>query len=351
MPSERLIWADILRVSAVFAVVLLHSAAPLLVQYRTEGPASWWIGNVYDSAVRWCVPLFVMLSGALLLGSNQPVGQFLARRFRRVAVPFVVWSVLYFCWAIFFKGRDLAVADFPRLLIDGSVYYHLWFFPMILTLYLLIPILRPFLRRTGRRGAWILVAAWIPIVTLLPVIADMRGWREAPESVDASPLRYAGYLVLGYLLRDALPNRQQTRAAVVLFVGAWALTAVGTWVLTVPLGGGRFDGLLYEYFAANVVLMTVAVFLLGRRAGARSSSGDLRAARLLRTASASALGVYVVHAMVIDLLKSGRLGLRIDQASVHPAVGIPLFALAVFGLSFAVVLTLRRIPVIGKVVP
>ncbi|MGI5862685.1 MAG: acyltransferase [Myxococcales bacterium] len=350
MESKRLIWADLLRALAVWGTVLIHSAAPLLERYRTAGPASWWIGNAYDSAVRWCVPLFVMLSGALLLGREQPFGRFLANRFRKAALPFLVWSVVYFFWARHFHGRSLEAGELPRLLLSGGVYYHLWFFSVILALYLLVPLLQLLLRKAGRRGAWVLVAGWALVASVLPVVSDLAGWSEAPESVETSPLRYLGYFVLGFLLRDLPLARPRLRLLGGLFLTGWALTAAGTWWLTVRHGDGAFDGLFYEYFAANVLLMSVAVFLLGRNARLPLAADGL-GHRWLRTASASALGVYLVHAMVIDLLKSGQLGARIDETSLHPLLGVPLFAAVVFGISLAIVRLLKRIPIVRVVVP
>lgn len=346
-PGERLLWADALRVVAVFAVVMLHSAAPLLVQYRTAGPTSWWVGNAYDSAVRWCVPLFVMLSGALLLQGDRPLRGFFRRRVRRVVVPLVIWSAVYFWWARLFRGRSVELADF----LEGPIYYHLWFFYMILGLYLLVPLLRATLRAGGVRGAWCAVGLWLVLASVAPIFAGISG-RDSASSLALSPLQLVGYLLLGHLLREVVLSRRQTVVALGVFLVGWCVTAAGTWFLTVPRGDGKFDGLFYEYFAANVLVMTVAVFLLGRSLRLeRLSSRSSRAGGWLRAVSASTLGVYVVHAMVIDLFKSGVLGVRIDQAIVHPALGIPLFALAVFGLSLVVVLALKRIPLVGRAVP
>ncbi len=350
MESKRLIWADLLRALAVCGTVLVHSAAPLLERYRTAGAASWWVGNAYDSAVRWCVPLFVMLSGALLLGREQPFGRFLATRFRKAALPFLAWSVVYFFWARLFHGRSLEASELPRLLVSGGVYYHLWFFSVILTLYLLVPLLQLLLRKTGRRGAWALVATWALVASVLPFVGELGGWSEAPESVDTSPLRYLGYFLLGFLLRDLPLARPRLRLLGALFLSGWALTAAGTWWLTVQHGGGVFDGLFYEYFAANVLLMSVAVFLLGRNARLPLAP-DGWGHRWLRKASASALGVYLVHALVIDLLKSGQLGVRIDETSLPPLLGVPLFAAIVFAASLAIVLLLKRVPIVRETVP
>ena len=61
-------WISNSRVLATVCVVLLHVASSVLYKYNQVPNSHWWIGNVYDSFVRFSVPLFLMITGALLLG-------------------------------------------------------------------------------------------------------------------------------------------------------------------------------------------------------------------------------------------------------------------------------------------
>jgi surface polysaccharide O-acyltransferase-like enzyme len=71
MANNRIISFDVLRILAAFAVVMLHVTSDRLT---TSFPSNEWeIRNVYDSFVRWCVPVFVMISGALFLNHGRSV--------------------------------------------------------------------------------------------------------------------------------------------------------------------------------------------------------------------------------------------------------------------------------------
>ena len=70
-PPETLIWTDSTRVLAALAVVMLHAAVPIVAGPAALGSPAWWAGNLYDALVRWCVPAFVMVSGALLLAPHR----------------------------------------------------------------------------------------------------------------------------------------------------------------------------------------------------------------------------------------------------------------------------------------
>jgi len=56
--NENILWIDSLRIFATFSVILLHVAATILYQYGSISNFNWWVGNIYDSSVRFCVPLF-----------------------------------------------------------------------------------------------------------------------------------------------------------------------------------------------------------------------------------------------------------------------------------------------------
>lgn len=354
----RLVWVDALKTISIFAVILLHCAAPLLLTFEGErgtGGSSWWIGNLYDSAVRWSVPVFVMVSGALLLGRtrDESVGEFLRRRLLRVALPFLAWSVLYFEWQIFFWDADQGHAELLPMLLREPISYHLWFVYMLLGIYLLAPLLgtlfavgRPTLVYYGV-GLWLLWAGVLPAVERL---AGTETWYSPGR--DNSPLMLVGYFLLGFLLRDLDLGRWRGRVRVAMpgvYLLAVAATAWLTYVLT-RAADGDYQPLFYEYYSLNVVVMAVAVYLAVATIPVLGAGAEgTRRARTWRFLSERVFGVYLVHVMVLDVFKRGSLGFRLDHASFHPGLAVLLLAVAVFLVSLGLVLVLERIPLLGRV--
>jgi surface polysaccharide O-acyltransferase-like enzyme len=73
----KISWLDNLRVNATIGVILIHASATILFRF-TKVPADyWWMANLYNGGYRYVVPIFVMLSGALLLPREEPIGPFL----------------------------------------------------------------------------------------------------------------------------------------------------------------------------------------------------------------------------------------------------------------------------------
>jgi surface polysaccharide O-acyltransferase-like enzyme len=344
------LWADSLKILAIFGVILLHVSAPFVVPF--EDSARWWIGNIYDSLTRWCVPLFIMVSGALVLGQaeNIPFQKFFLVRMRRILIPFISWSAVYFFYRITIKEDDLALSEFFRMLLTEPVYYHLWFVYMLIVLYLLAPAAGAFLNHAPGKHAWYLVAFWFFWTSLLPIIDKPFPFETyyTPDMNDYSALRLSGYFLLGYMLKD-----RSVRSAIGLavlggiFLAGAAGTIMGTYWLS--LDRGEFHPFFYKYFSITVVAMTVALFLFVKSIFKTSSP------RILQEIGMSVFGVYLLHALVLELLRDGRFGFIIDHTSAFglefsPALGLPLFALSIFVVSIVPILLMRQIPIVRDIV-
>jgi surface polysaccharide O-acyltransferase-like enzyme len=95
-----MIWVDKARIFAVFAVIVLHVSAIVVVGIKDFYDLQWWFGNIYDSMVRWCVPVFVMISGALLLSEakTESISIFYKKRILRLLTPTLFWSLFFTIW-------------------------------------------------------------------------------------------------------------------------------------------------------------------------------------------------------------------------------------------------------------
>lgn len=134
---------DRIRATAIIFVILIHSCGILLL--HPEMPSAVWVNAALTSLVNTAVPLFLMLSGTLLLGKEEPLGTFLRKRFSRILLPFVIWSLVFYL--VLNPPRSLSCLwDFPWKLLTGGIHGIYWFVYMIIGLYLLTPLLRPAMR-------------------------------------------------------------------------------------------------------------------------------------------------------------------------------------------------------------
>jgi surface polysaccharide O-acyltransferase-like enzyme len=345
--NEQLIWADILKVISIYAVILIHSAAPLLLRYESE-KASWWIGNVYDSIARWCIPLFVMMSGMFLIGKmyEQSLSDFFRKRIRRVIMPFIIWSFIYMQWRIQIHNEDLDLLSFFSLFFMEPLYYHLWFMYLIAGLYLLTPIISIYLKNAEPKDLMYLLLLWFMAGSVLPTVESFFNIQTyLSTGTSNSIFKFLGYFVLGYALRDIRLRPPKLVLSVFIFIAGFFITVYGTYILAMRQDTGTFDETFYEYFSFNVFLMAVSVYLIGKSIRFPDFLMFIEKKKeIFRAAAACVPGIYLIHAVMIEISKKGLLGFTFSQETLHPAIGVPVFALGIFISSFVIVLAAKKVP-------
>ncbi len=337
-------WMDTLRVIATFAVIYLHVAADILYLYGKIPLWTWQIGNLYDSLVRFCVPVFFMLSGALLLNRDYELTDFLKKRFWRVIPPFLFWSVVYYFFHHYnplkHETSKLLSVNFLDLLnglihkIFRGVDYHVWFVYALLGLYLCIPILRRWIKNAPEKEIKYFLIVWG--IVLLYKIPGL--WHHLPGIHLNHIAGYIGYLVLGYYLFHLKPVSK--KISLTFFMVGVAVTFIGTYLWTKSIS--KFHGYFYEYLSYNVLLSSIGVFLLFKEV----KITHLLLKKLIRFIGTHSYGIYLVHVLILHILKY----FGWDWKLIHPVVGVPLISLFTFSLSAILIASLKKIRFLEKLV-
>jgi surface polysaccharide O-acyltransferase-like enzyme len=350
--EERVIYADVLRVAASLGVVALHTIyiSWIMFSYNTV-PRGWWLtGDVVNSLFRWCVPIFVMLSGMLLLdpAREEPISLFFRKRMARVLIPFLFWGVFYTFWSLRTIPevlsrpgiyRDLAVG-----LVEGPVYYHFWFLYLIIGLYLVTPILRPYARNAGNSNLAYFLFLWLMGTGLYGLLGRFAHV-EVGFSIQLA-MGMAGYFIMGFYLNRIDVTMRRRRLLYLLALVAIAAAAWGTYYLTARHAGG-FDDYFFGYLSPNTMVVSAAVFLFFKyvRWDRLLAPSRPARARLLRLSEAS-FGIYLVHALILDILMYS----HISASLIHPIIGIPLTVVLTLVLSYAFVRLLQSLPYVRRLV-
>lgn len=350
MPSRegRLMYADLLRVAAAVAVVVLHLSGGWMDQAGVN-TLDWAVLNFYNSLTRWCVPVFVMLSGMFLLDPRKKLS--LSALFRRhilpIAAALLVWACFYACLTHTIHRGPFTLSGYLEALktvLWGKLHYHLWFLPMILGLYLITPILRAFVRGAERRDFhWFFLLTAVFALTL-PAVLALRPSQTLSAWVNRLDVRlvlgYTGYYVAGYYLKTYALSPGARRAIYLAGLLGAAGTVWGTWYLSRSAGVQTLA--LYSYFTPNVAAMAAAVFAAFRSLPERRADAPLcrRAVRL----SPLTFGIYLCHDIFISLLRT----LGISTLSFSPILSVPALSALVFLCAAALAWGLSRLPVAGR---
>ena len=315
--ASRIGYMDGLRAAAMVGVILIHVCAKAATALAADGQAlgvSWQLANLLDALGRFAVPAYLMVTGGLLLGSDRAlsVRETLRRRVARIAAPLVFWTAAYLVLqAATVPGYDWKGA--AANLFNKPAEIHLWYLYALLAIYLLLPLLRLLVRQAPRRLLWYAIGLWVAFSSL---------WRAAAGLMPALQLPdYANLDILG------APSKGLCAAG---FLAGLLVTAGGIWFMT--RRAGELNGVFYQYFMPNVVLMAACAFLLFKGLWAGRESG-----RVIRRLSALSFGVYLVHEVFLRLLEP-------VFAPLPAAAGMLLLSLAVLALSLAAAWLLSLVP-------
>jgi surface polysaccharide O-acyltransferase-like enzyme len=318
----RIAWLDTLRIVAALGVVCLH-VSNVVIQQADATSTDWWVGNLACSFFAWCVPVFVMISGALVLpkAASSSVGDFYRRRFGRLAVPVILWSLFFLGWT-WYRGGFTDLRGPAEAMLLGRPFYHLWFLFALLGLYVVAPFLAVFLAAAKTERAWAAVIIGFLIFSLQSGVAAFRGWRA---DIFIMWVPYVPYFLAGYLLVHRERPLLSGRISAISFIVSVVLFASLTGLLTPRLGTLAWR-IMYRNLNPLVIISSVAVVCF-----AHSAQAPWFHSNTIRRAATLMLGVYIIHPLWILVVQ--QLGISADR--MPAMVGIPLCTTVVFSLSLA----------------
>lgn len=359
-----------MRVFACFTVVLAHCCDPFVGQ-GAKDYSSFLTGAFWGSATRFCVPLFVMISGVLLLPVGMDMADFFKKRLKRVVIPFIAWSILlpllYFVYFQlgFTTGNPNVTMDtytWSETLTKISTFIFnfnydttpLWYIYMLVGLYLFMPIIGTWLTHATKKDIkcflyiWI-ISLFIPYVQLAAPFLGYQGnygdmgilgicsWNAFSTFYYFSG--FLGYIVLAYYLKTYPLNwtwGKTLRTAIPLFLIGYAITA-GGFILTqklVPDEPMKLE-IVWSFSNINVFLMTFACFIVLQKLPVRPTP-------FLSKLAALTFGIYLCHFFFVqcgyDIVKE-------TLAGIPYALQIPCIAIIAFLISLLVtwLLSLSRL--------
>lgn len=336
-------YVNILRSLAIIGVLFIHISAPMLL--TLDNMSYWWIGNIFDGGARWSVPIFFMISGMLLLNpkKEESLTFFLKKRLSKILLPFIFWSIFYTVWKHRDALQDLSIPAAIKDIINGDVYYHLWFLYAIIGVYLIVPLIRIVIANSDRAILKYYLIIWFISSSIFKMLSY---YTAIDVRIELQPFTgYLGYFILGYYLHEIELTKRNRVFIYISAVLSLAITVIGTYIGTQYIGS--FEGIFYEYLLFNTIFVSVGIFIFIKQIdwdSLFSETGFFM--RVMTVISTLSFGIYLIHPFVINLISS-----KLDYEFIHPIIGIPITVITVLLISCLFVWIMKRIPVVKKLVP
>ena len=252
IPEGRESIYDFIRVISCFCVIVIHASI------ETQGVT----GAVFQVVSRTALPMFFLLSGALILGDErkESMGRFYWKRFVSILVPFLLYGIVYTGWVN--QGHEIPehmsradlivlfreIPNAVKLNLKEMQFFHLWFMYAILGLYLITPFLKTGLKAMSDKMLFALAVFILVIMAIL----DYLPLADISIGIDFILNNWILYYILGYIITRSFMKKWYP----LLFIAGLIMAVV----LTIWKYSGAQQTDNFFDLAPHMILITCGMF-------------------------------------------------------------------------------------------
>lgn len=347
---------DLIRVLATIGVIAIHTDAITSSKTNYLGGISWWFTTFIHSMSSISVPLFAMLSGALILTRNKLSYEYISQKAKTFLFILITWTCLYALWNNYWLGEPISIAILLNNLFTTQV-GHLYYLEIAIGLYLLAPGMKWCLDKLNHKQQRLLLAM-LSLFAITYEIASFVLFRTYNNTnVLLISLPFLVFFGWGHYVQKVRINTKALSALLLFIVSLTLLIALGVYANTLAwnLGqrllwtpsGGNF---IWEPFAPHTLLLALSGFVFLNNLGIKMSKArNGWFARILEFLAPTCLGIFLIHPMIIVLV----------DHYLHMSIHLITYSLylyyvqkitLVFVISLIIVILASRIPVLRKVI-
>lgn len=311
----------LLRILACFMVIVIHVSS----NWTNPSTQNWTIALTYDFWAHASIPLFMMISGYLLLDKHEDALTFYRKRLSKIAVPVLFFSVIYMA------KKQVPPREYIYSILNGPVEIHLWYVYVLVGVYLFIPFLRLIFLNSSIRDRLIFLLAWLTLSVLYPVIKASYNLTYNPIVVfNLGPFTgYLGYVFLGGCLKSLNLNNKS-----LLLLGSVASLMIAVFLSHIySQQFNRFASVIGGYF--SFLTLTSAVFIFCATKDSRLNFTKT----IVHHVSGCTFGIYLVHILVLEYFFKHVSFVR--EGSI--LYTIPLISICCFIVSYVIIAFFRKI--------
>lgn len=346
----RKIYIDLLRIISICFVIFNHTG-PLgytLFIERTDSP--FYFGYMAFSVLcKIAVPVFFMISGALLLKKEESILEVLKKRVLRIALVLLIASVPYYVWL--HRDSGLSILGFFKTLYTEDVTTSFWYLYSYLGILLMLPLLQKLAKAMSDAEFLYVIGGYIIVTGILPALELLLSKGAVTLNTSFSAALFTAsnivYVLAGYFLESRVENSRFSTKNMIL-IGALSLCSIAlTCVITqinISYVGLSDLNLVESYFNSFIIVPAFSVFFIVKGIFLRISVSE-KIGNIITTAGASVFGTYLIEKIL-------RAATSFVYNFLNPYIGsflasiVWVIVVAFVGLTFITII--KKLPYISK---
>lgn len=364
LQKPRLLHIEIIRILAAFSVIFNHTGSEgftLFMKYDA-GTLRYWLYLLFSVLCKIGVPLFFMISGALLLRTENEPFRKQRNRFLRILAVLFLFSVLAYVQQLLLGNEVFRIGRFFRVFFTSSWMAPYWFLYAYLGFLLTLPFLRKLAQNlSGREYRYLLTLVFV-LTGALPVLLRILFLQETQLngnfSIEWIAALVVFYPLLGYYLENRLEEERINGRKLLLLWGSSVLCIAATCFATCR--DNLLQGQFTQKYLMSLLLVPVAAIYLTLQYQSRRRQDKKKAApqdavpadspgiKILLTVSSCTFGIYLFHGLFLGFPDVSLLHLLLPDRSAAPLCFALLRCLELFLYSGLLTWILRQIPGVKK---
>lgn len=341
--KKRVAYLDILRIIAIFTVFFIHTGDAGIHHYLyTSCQAEYWIGIFMATASQHCVPLFFMITGALLLKREESISYVLRHRVFRMAVVIV----LSLCFQHFLRmrgGGQWSLYDFLYLLYSGTGWPQQWFLYTYVSVLLILPFLQKLVKAIpGKEWFHYLFILYVFLNGVLFIVEYFMQWTRTPLELPM----FGPYVVCamaGYYVEQISGDTfMRARNVLLLNLAAFGLLLLETYLNHIALLNGSIMA-----FGGEFPLIIAAALFVDMRYFCTKCKIPVMAQTVIAFMGAGTFGCYLIDEQLRGVCRPVFEAL-LPGIGTYPAVFIWITLSLILGMVLSNIV--KKIPFFGRLI-
>lgn len=354
--KQHYTYISALRILAIFFVIFNHSGDMgfYLYTYYPAGSLGFWVSLFVSIFSKVSVPLFFMISGALLLNKqDEPLKDLWGKKIVKMAIPLVAFSLVYYAYALYWSRGPFDLKAFLTQLYASDWMYHLWYMYAYLAYLMCLPFLRSMVQNLPNRYFYYMMVLAVVFNGVLPCLEH----RFSLGAIRINPYLQPTWLITNSVLYPCLGYFFQHRVD------------IASWKKKLPiLWGANILGFLisgymvyFRFTVAGVVektemfhgcfavlncsaLFLTARMLLSGQKLPRPVSG------LMDSMGKCTFGIYLMHLLFKDRPFLVNLVYRLRAIGMNHLLAVMIYCACIFVITYGITFVLSKIPLVRKTV-
>lgn len=298
MNKKRELYSDVLKLVAIFLVVVIHVIALYRDKYFYTNVKYYTVLTFIDSFTRIAVPIFFMITGTFMLSkTTEKYSTYFKKRIPKLLIPFFLISIFYYVYECNKVGAPLNIKDFILAFLNNDIKYHFWYMYAIILIYLIIPFLQTLVKSLDRKKLFnliVIIFILSNVFNTVYLLTNRYGYGMLKAFTLPSIFAYINCLFIGHYLHTYEITKNKKIILGILSIICICLMPIADHFF---INGYRNDEMLLVTSIFPIIPSVFAYIF------AKDICENKKENKLISKISPCILYIYMIHVYIIEKLE------------------------------------------------